>query len=80
MLSSVWEFVKAPDNQAALSWIGGGFAAVVAAIWTVIKFRAGKGDHQPSKPAVSADHGSVAAGGDFRNSPVNIDTTDRAKR
>jgi hypothetical protein len=78
MLSSVWEFVKAPDNQAALTWIGGGIAAVAAAVWAVVKFRASNGDHKPSKPGVSADHGSVAAGGDFRNSPVNIDT--RPKR
>jgi hypothetical protein len=78
MLSSVWEFVKAPDNQAALSWIGGGIAAVAAAVWAVVKFRANNGDHKPSKPSVSADRGSVAAGGDFRNSPVNIDT--RPKR
>jgi hypothetical protein len=80
MFSSIWDFVKAPDNQAALNWIGGGVAAVAAAIWAVVKFRADKGDRQPSKPSVSADRGSVAAGGDFSNSPVNIDTSGNTKR
>lgn len=74
MLFSVWEFVKAPENQAALTWIGGGIATVAAAISAVVKFRANSGDHEPSKPGVSADGGSVAAGRDITNSTVNIDT------
>jgi hypothetical protein len=48
MLSSVWDFVKDPDNRVVLSWIGGGIAAIAAAIWAVIRFRARDGDHKPS--------------------------------
>jgi hypothetical protein len=78
MLSSIWEFVKDPENRAVLTWIGGGIAAIAAAAWAVVKTRSG--DQKLSKPSVSADRGSVAAGGDIRNSPVNIDGGDRSKR
>jgi hypothetical protein len=80
MLSSLWDFVKDPDNRAVLSWTGGGIAAIAAGFWAVVKFRAQNGDHKPSKPSVSADRGSVAADGDFKNSPVNIDTRGSSKR
>jgi hypothetical protein len=63
MLSSIWNFLK--DNQAVLSWIGGGIAAVAGGIWAVVKFMAKNGDQKPSKPGVSADHGSMAAGRDI---------------
>jgi hypothetical protein len=79
MLSSAWDFVKDPDNRAVLGWVGGGITAIAAGIWTVVRFRAGNND-KPSKPAVSADRGSVAAGGDIVGSPVNIDARDSYKR
>jgi hypothetical protein len=65
VFSSIWDFLKDPANQAVLGWIGGGIAAVAAGIFAVFKFRANKGDHEPPKPSVSADHGSVAAGRDI---------------
>jgi hypothetical protein len=82
MLSTIWDFAKDPANQAVLSWIGGGIAAVAAGIWAVVRFRAKSGHHKPSRPtvSVSADRGSVAAGGDFKNSPVDIDTRGGSKR
>jgi hypothetical protein len=80
MLSSVWDFVKDPNNQAVLSWMGGGIAAVAAGIWAVVRFRAKNGDDKSSKPGVSADRGSVAAGGNIVGSPVNIDARDSSKR
>jgi hypothetical protein len=30
------------------------------------------GDKKPSRPSVSADHGSVAAGGDIKSSPIGL--------
>jgi hypothetical protein len=63
MLSSIWNFLR--DNQAVLSWIGGGIAAVAAGIWAVVKFMAKNSNQKPSKPGVSADHGSMAAGRDI---------------
>ena len=56
MFSSVWDFLK----------------DIAAGIWAVVSFKAKDGDHKPSKPSVSADHGSVAAGGDIKSSPINI--------
>ena len=80
MFSSIWDFLKDGSNQAVLSWIGGGIAAVATAIWAVVKLVTKKADPKPSKPSVSADRGSVAAGGDFKNSPVNIDPRGSSKR
>jgi hypothetical protein len=80
MLSSVWDFVKDPDNRAILSWIGGGIAALTAGIWAVVRFRANNSDHRPSKSSVSANRSSVAAGGDLKNSSINIETRGRSKR
>jgi hypothetical protein len=60
VLSSIWDFLKDGSNQAVLSWIGGGIAAVAAGIWAIVKLMAKKGDHKPLQPSVSADRGSVA--------------------
>jgi hypothetical protein len=56
MFSVVWDFLK----------------DIAAGIWAVVRFRAKDGDNKPSKPSVSADRGSVAAGGDIKSSPINI--------
>jgi hypothetical protein len=70
MLSSIWVFLKEPDNRALLSWIGGGIVAVAAGIWAVVKFKAKNGDNnKQSKPGVSADRGSMAAGRDISINP-----------
>jgi len=74
MLSSIWDFLKDGSNQAVLTWIGGGIAAVAAGIWAVVKVMAKNGDNKPSKPSVIADRGGVAAGGDIKGSPININT------
>jgi hypothetical protein len=66
MLSSIWDFLKDPNNRTIISWVGGGIAAVAAGIWAVIKFMAKKGDQKPSKPSVNADRGSMAAGRDIK--------------
>jgi hypothetical protein len=65
MFSSIWDFLKDASNQAVLSWIGGGIAVIAAGIWAVIKFTAKYEGQKPSKPRVSADHGSMAAGRDI---------------
>jgi hypothetical protein len=65
MLSTIWNFLKDGSNQAVLSWIAGGIAAVAAGIWAIIKFMAKNGDQKPSQPSISADHGSMAAGRDI---------------
>jgi hypothetical protein len=32
-MGSLWSFLSAPKNQKTLSWLGGGLAAVIAALW-----------------------------------------------
>ena len=73
MLSSTLDFLK--DNQAVLSWIGGGIVAVATGIWAVVKFIAKSDDRKSSKAGVNADRGSMAAGRD-----INIDARDDSER
>jgi hypothetical protein len=75
MLSSIWDFLKDGSNQAILSWIGGGIAAITAGIWAVVKFTAKNGDQKQSRLGVGADHGSMAAGRD-----ISINTRGGSKR
>jgi hypothetical protein len=56
MFSSVWDFLK----------------DIAAGIRAVVTLRGKSGDRKPSQPGVSADRGSVAAGGDIKSSPINI--------
>jgi hypothetical protein len=72
MLSSTLDFLK--DNQAVLSWIGGGVVVAATGIWAVVKFFAKNDDQKPSKPTVNADHGSMAAGRD-----ISVNTRDSSK-
>ncbi len=66
MLSSIWDFLKDGTNQAVLSWIGGGIAAVAAGIWAIVKFMAKIGDQKSPGPSVGADRSSMAAGRDMK--------------
>jgi hypothetical protein len=75
MLSSIWDFLKDGSNRAVLSVIGGAIAALATAVWAVVKYMAKNGDHKPSQPSVSADHGSVAGGRD-----VTINARGSSKR
>jgi hypothetical protein len=36
--STLWDFLKDPDNQKVIGWLCGGIAAVAAGLWVVIKF------------------------------------------
>jgi hypothetical protein len=67
MLDTLWAFFKDPTNRATLGWIGAGVAAVVGAIWAVVKFLSKK---EPG-PAVQARDGSIAAGGDITGNQIN---------
>jgi hypothetical protein len=58
MFSSVWDFLK----------------DIAAGIRAVVTLRGKSGDRKPPPPSVSADRGSVAAGGDIKSSPINITT------
>ena len=63
MFSSAWDFLK----------------DIAAGIWAVVSFKAKNGDHKPSNPSVTADRGSVAAGGSIKSSPININARDNPK-
>jgi hypothetical protein len=80
MLSNMWDFLKDGSNQTVLNWIAGGIAAVGAGMWAVVKLVARNGDHKLTKPSVSADRGSTAAGRDIIGGSMNINARDTSKR
>ncbi len=57
----IWAFISAPENQKTLSFVGGGIAVVISALWTAyITFR--KKPKTPPPPFSGGD--GVTAGGD----------------
>jgi hypothetical protein len=38
MLGGIWSFLQGENNRAVLTWIGGGIAVVIGAVWAVLKF------------------------------------------
>jgi hypothetical protein len=38
MLGGIWSFLQDENNRAVLTWIGGGIAVVIGAVWAVLKF------------------------------------------
>ncbi len=76
MFDTIWAFLTDPANREILAWIGGGIVVAAGGIWAVIKFFAKK----PDRRSVIADRGSVAIGGDARNSPINVAPRTPGKR
>ena len=80
MLTSIWEFLKEPSNQAVLTWLGGGIVVLAGGLWAVIKFRASKNESKAKReqtPTVSATGGSVAAGRDIKGPITTRGSTKR---
>jgi tetratricopeptide (TPR) repeat protein len=59
----VWAWLLDEDNRAAVGFVGAGVAAAVAAGWAVYVHVSSKRKGSDPAPAVTADHGGVAAGG-----------------
>jgi hypothetical protein len=76
MFATIWAFLTDPANRAILAWLGGGLVVAAGGIWAVIKFFA----KRPDRRSVTADRGSVAVGGDNRNSPINITPPHSSRR
>ena len=68
MLDAVWKFLANPDNQATLAWLGGGVVVVAGGLWKVFGGKPKDGGGKP--PAVSADRGGVASGGDMTGNTI----------
>ncbi|NVO24890.1 hypothetical protein [Donghicola mangrovi] len=75
------EFFTDPETQKAISWLGGGLAAIGAAAWTVIKYFYPKEESKPpaavpqnsvSSSKVTADGGGTAVGGNVSISGPTI--------
>jgi hypothetical protein len=69
MLDALWAFLKDPTNRETLGWIGAGVAAVIGAIWAVVKFLSKK----EARVNIQATNGSFAAGGNMTGNQINTD-------
>jgi hypothetical protein len=66
-MDSVWTFIRKPNNQRLLSWLGGGGAVAAAGIWAVVTYL---WPAHESPKTVCAQQGSVAAGRDASGNTV----------
>ena len=77
----IWAFLREGQNQATLTWIGGGLVVAAGGIWAIIRFFVNpRSDSGRTKPGVGADNGSIAIGGSNINSPLNTATKPPRKR
>jgi len=63
-MSEFWTFLSQPENQATLSWLGGGLVVVCGGLWTFLKFYLGNRRSGGAAPAAEAS--SVSADRDIR--------------
>jgi hypothetical protein len=67
-MSGIWSFLGSKRNRDILAWLGGGFVAVVVALWTAyIYLHPPKVDGGEGKGAVTAGHGGVSVGGNVNS-------------
>ena len=67
-MRSIWPFIRKPNNQRLLSWLGGGGTVAAAGIWAVVTYL---WPAHESPRTVCAQQGSVAAGRDASGNTVN---------
>jgi hypothetical protein len=69
-MPDLWAFLGDPQNQATLSWLGGGLVVLAGGTWAVVKFFAGResGNDKAAPPPVRimvrADQGGIVGGRD----------------
>ena len=70
----MWKWLKVSSNQKLLALLGGGFAAIVVAIWTVYThfYPASKSDGSASNTRVVEARCGIAAGNDVLSGDVSI--------
>ncbi|MBA1347151.1 hypothetical protein [Rhizobium sp. WYCCWR 11146] len=74
MIEGIWNVLSDEGNRSILSWIGGGLAIAIGALWAAYKFhRRDKEEKKDSQAAmVSASNKSISVGRDIRNSDIEI--------
>ena len=71
-MSGIWSFLGSKKNRDIITWVAGGLAAVIVALWTAfVYFHPPKIDAGDGKGGVSASHGGVSVGGNVTNSTIN---------
>jgi hypothetical protein len=73
---SFWRFLRDKRNQQVLGWLGGGLVVAATGLWVAVVYffppaKAPEAkSREPSPPAVQADRGGIAIGGDVSGSTI----------
>ena len=74
-MTSFWRFLRDKHNQQVLGWLGGGLVVAVTGLWVAVVYffppaKPPEGKLEPTPPAVQADRGGVAIGGDVSGARI----------
>jgi hypothetical protein len=78
------QFLRNKRNQQVLGWLGGGLVVVATGLWVAVVyfFPPGKASdaksHEPMPPAVQADCGGIAIGGNVTGATITSGTVTSA--
>jgi hypothetical protein len=79
-MNSFWHFLRDKHNQQVLGWLGGGLVVAATGLWVALVyfFPPGKTleakSHEPMPPAVQADCGGIAIGGNVTGATITSGT------
>ena len=75
-MNAFWRFLRDKRNQQVLGWLGGGLVVAATGLWVAVVyfFPPTKSpevkSREPTPPAVQADRGGVAIGGDVSGATI----------
>jgi hypothetical protein len=73
---SFWRFLRDKRNQQVLGWLGGGLVVAATGVWAAVVYLFPPAkppeakSREPMPPAVQADRGGVAIGGDVTGATI----------
>jgi hypothetical protein len=73
---SLWRFLRNKRNQQVLGWLGGGLVVAATGAWAAIVYflplakPPEANSPHPTPPAVQADRGGIAIGGDVSGTTI----------
>jgi hypothetical protein len=74
---SPWLFIKGPRNREILSWLGGGLAMIVTALWVAITYFLPANATKDKTPNISCQH-AICAGNDITDNKFHWNDNSKA--
>jgi hypothetical protein len=75
-MNSFWRFLRDERNQQVLGWLGGGLVVAATGLWAAFVYfspplkSSETTSHEPTPPAVQADRGGIAIGGNVSGTTI----------